>query len=365
MLKIKNQIRRLYASSVLANLSLTGAWVAILAARGFSLPEIGLAETAYHAASILTEIPSGTLADVFGRKRMLLFSTLIHILASVVMILSDGLFMVCLAIALYAVCDSFASGSGDALAYDSMKTAGKESNYDRYESNQLMIYRFFGGVSTLCAGFALIVGYRIAYATGIVTSLVRIGILASLKEIRKGQTKSRLDDLSPLKALFGCFRDSVRFLKKEAKAFMLMMTNSLVGAADILLLFFLQAKLPAAGIPDEWLGPALFLMQLGGIIGAKAVLGFRKHNYRDIFLITAGLVLVGIALEHTGMSMLMTAGGFIAALADDALQVRTNTRLQEMFPSEQRATLISIECFTFSMIMIVLSPLAGFFFSIW
>ena len=50
---------------------------------------------------------------------------------------------------------------------------------------------------------------------------------------------------------------------------------------------------------------------------------------------------------------------------DDALQVRTNTRLQAMFPSEQRATLISIECFSFSIIMIVLSPLAGFFFSVW
>ena len=365
MFKIKNQIRKLYASSVLGNLSLTGAWVAILAARGFSLPEIGLAETAYHAASLLTEIPSGTLADVCGRKRMLMVSTVIHILASIAMILSDGILMVCLSIALYAVCDSFASGSGDALAYDSMKAAGKESDYDRYESNQLIIYRFFGGISTLCAGFALIIGYRIAYATGIVISLVQIGILVSLKEIRTDQTKSRPAALSFLKALFGCFRDSLRFLKKEVKAFMLMMTNSLVGAADILLLFFLQAKLPIAGIPDEWLGPALFLMQLGGIIGAKTALRFRKSNYRNTFLVTAGFVLAGIALEHSGCYMLMTAGGFLAALADDALQVRTNTRLQDMFPSEQRATLISIECFTFSIIMIVLSPLAGFFFSIW
>ncbi len=365
MFNIKHQIRKLYASSILSNLSLTGAWVAILAARGFSLPEIGLAETAYHVASLLTEIPSGTLADVFGRKRMLLISTLVHILASAVMILSNDLFMVCLSIALYAVCDSFASGSGDALAYDSLKSAGREATFDRYESNQLIIYRLFGGISILCAGFALIIGYRIAYATGIVTSLVQIGILSSLKEIRTDSAESRPAVFSPLKALLGCFRDSLRFLKQETKAFLLMMTNSLVGAADILLLFFLQAKLPSAGIPDEWLGPALFLMQVGGIIGAKAILKLKKQSYRTIFMITAGLVLAGIALEHTGVSLLMTAGGFIAALADDALQVRTNTRLQNMFPSEQRATLISIECFTFSIIMIVLSPLAGFFFQVW
>ena len=37
---IRKQIGYLYTSSVLGNLSLTGAWVAILAARGYSLVEI-------------------------------------------------------------------------------------------------------------------------------------------------------------------------------------------------------------------------------------------------------------------------------------------------------------------------------------
>ena len=91
----------------------------------------------------------------------------------------------------------------------------------------------------------------------------------------------------------------------------------------------------------------------------------QDNRLQRIFLAAAGLVFAGIVLEHTHIHLLMIAGGFIAALADDALQVRTNTRLQNMFPSEHRATLISIECFTFSIIMIVFSPLAGFFFSVW
>lgn len=69
MRKIQKQIRKLYASSVLGNLSLTGAWVAILASRGYSLIEIGIAETVFHITSLLLEIPSGILADVFGRKK--------------------------------------------------------------------------------------------------------------------------------------------------------------------------------------------------------------------------------------------------------------------------------------------------------
>ena len=37
MLKIQKQIGYLYTSSILESLTLTGAWVAILSSRGFSL----------------------------------------------------------------------------------------------------------------------------------------------------------------------------------------------------------------------------------------------------------------------------------------------------------------------------------------
>ena len=41
MLNIKKQIGRLYSSAILGQISLSGAWVAILASRGFSLAQIG------------------------------------------------------------------------------------------------------------------------------------------------------------------------------------------------------------------------------------------------------------------------------------------------------------------------------------
>ncbi len=88
-------------------------------------------------------------------------------------------------------------------------------------------------------------------------------------------------------------------------------------------------------------------------------------RYKWIFAISLLSVLTGLLTEHSGVCRIMTLGGFIAAIGDDALQVRTNAILQDMFPSEQRATLTSIESFSFSVIMIVLSPLAGFFFTYW
>ena len=362
MFKLKKQLSGLYTSSVLGNLSLTGAWVAILASRGYSLVEIGIAETFFHITSLIFEIPSGVLADVFGRKKMLIVSTVMRMIGNVIMIASDNLFMVCMSIAFMALSYNFSSGSGDALAYDSLKLANQESSFERYESNQLIIYRLCSGISTLCAGFALTIGHRIAYGTDLITGIIQIIVLASLHEIYSAEQNNNV----PLgRKLLACFTKSFAFIKEVRKAFRLMLCNSFVGAVDILLLFFLQAKLPEKGIPEWSLGFALLFMEMGGIVGSKLILKLPKLSYKWVFAISTSLVLTGFIAEHSPFYIIMALGGFISALGDDALQVRTNAILQDMFPSEQRATLTSLESFSFSVIMIVLSPLAGFVFTYW
>lgn len=373
MLKIKKQISGLYISSVLGNLSLTGAWVAILSARGYSLVEIALAETVFHIISLLFELPSGILADILGRKKMLLVSTIMKIIGNMVMIASCNLFMVCTSIAFCALSYNFASGSGDALAYDSLKLVHKEEQYEGYVSNQMIIYRLCGGLSTLCAGFALFIGHRAAYGADVVMCVVQVIVLMSLQEVRvKHEDDKEAGDSSICKRAgdmageaVQCFIKSLAFLWGSKKAVGLMLGNSLVGAVDVLLLFFLQAKLPQTGMPQWGLGFALFFMEMGGIAGSRLIVRCPRVRYRIIFVISALLVLSGVFLEHSGNCMIMAFGGFAAACADDALQVRTNAKLQEYFPSQQRATLISMESFTFSMLMIILSPLAGSLFSKW
>ena len=364
MLKIREQLSRLYMSSALGDLSLTGAWVAILAARGYSLVEIGIVETVFHITSLIFEIPSGVLADVFGRKRMLIVSSIMRMIGNIVMILSNNLFMVSLSLAFYALSYNFSSGTGDALAYDSLKFAKMEAGFEKYMSNQLTIHRICGGISTLCAGFALFIGYKMAYGTSLIANTFQIIILLSLHEMY-GADLQKGKENKIIRRLFTCFTESIIFLKEVKKIMGVMLCNSFVGAIDVLLLFFLQAKLLQKGIPQWELGLALFFMQMGGIIGAKLILKFPKPSYKRIFAVSTFLVLAGIWAEHSSLYLVMALGGFISSMGDDALQVRTNARLQNMFPSEQRATLTSMDSFCFSIVMIVLSPLAGIVFTYW
>ena len=52
----------------------------------------------------------------------------------------------------------------------------------------------------------------------------------------------------------------------------------------------------------------------------------------------------------------------MAAFFDDFMEVRADIILNEKVPSQQRSTLISVSSFSFSVIMIILSPFMGWVF---
>lgn len=158
-------------------------------------------------------------------------------------------------------------------------------------------------------------------------------------------------------------RETVCFLLTQAAARRLMLLKTLAGAVATLLSFFLQARLPLAGLEHAYLGPALFVMGLGGAVGSRLALRLAGMRYGRLYALCFGGILVGLLLGAGHVPAAMVAGGFAANVFDDLLQVRTDSLLNEKFPSSQRSTLISVSSLCFSLVMIGLSPLAGGFFA--
>lgn len=362
------QLRLLYLNTSLGAFQIAGAsWVALLAARGFSLVEIGFAESVFHVASLLFEVPSGVISDVFGRKKSMVLSQCMMLVSSLLMLVSDSMAGVQPAMVFSAFGYNFASGTRESLAYETLKAEGREAEYDGYASTDMMLYTFFSSLATLCAGAALALGYRRAYLVDIglgtvcLMSALRlqdVGYAAAGEEEGKNGTEETV-----WKKIFQCFRESVLFLLHSKKAMELILLNAAVGAAATLLRFFLQARLPEQGLPDALLGPALFLMGLGGAAGARLILCCRSWSYGRVFAVSAITVAGCVAAALLPVPAVMVAGGFLSALCDNFLQVRSDVRLNEMVPAGQRATLISVSSLCFSGVMIVLSPLFGMVFS--
>lgn len=68
-----------------------GIFVLFLTKKGMSLWQIGILEGIFHATSIITEIPSGALADLLGRKKVLMASRLFGIFSSLIMVSADSM----------------------------------------------------------------------------------------------------------------------------------------------------------------------------------------------------------------------------------------------------------------------------------
>lgn len=361
MFNIKKQIRNFYIISTLSSFQIAGAsWVALLAARGFSLAEIGIAEGVFHMASLLFEIPSGVISDVFGRKKCMILSQFMFIISALLMILSKGLPGICVSLVASAFGYNFASGTREALAYDSLKVAEQEEKYLAYSSMEYSIYRIGSACATLCAGLALYLGYRRANLIDMVMGSICLLFCFRLKEVETEQSQF---DGTLGQRLLRCFRESFHFLTHNSRSLTLMLFNAFCGSIPVLTAFFLQARLTENGLSAAWLGPGLFAITLGGAVGAKAVTMVAKWDYRKVAVMCVLGIAGGLALSLHTKPLVMIIGGFIGNLFDDMLQMRTDALLNERFPSAQRATLLSTSSLTFSLIMILMSPLMGWLLS--
>lgn len=361
MFDCRRQIRRIYAITALSSLQFVGAcWAALLAARGFSLTQIGLAETVFHLTSFLFEVPSGVVADVFGRRRSMIASQCMSAVASVAMLFSGSMGGVCVGMALSALGYNFASGSREALAYESLKQHGRQADYEQFAVNDITIWRIGSALATLCTGAALWMGPRAAYGVDLTLALLGLWPALRLQEPETGETVAQ----DPFQRIRGAVQESIDFMLHRPKVLRLMFCNAAVGSVAAMLLYLLQARLPEMGVPNGWLGPALFLLGLSSTLGLQIARFAGRLRYRSLALLCGGGVLMGTFLASTPWLPTVLAGAFLAGALDDILDVRSDVTLNEMVPSCQRATLVSVSSLVYSLVMLAVAPLLGALFSV-
>jgi len=127
---------------------------------GLSLEQFAALNAIWAATIVLAEVPSGALADVVGRKRVLLASAccMVAEMAVIGFAPAGSGSMVFWAFAINRVLSGLAealvSGADEALAYDSLKAAGLEKGWPRVLEAQMRI-RSIGYVAAMLLGAAL------------------------------------------------------------------------------------------------------------------------------------------------------------------------------------------------------------------
>ncbi len=98
---------------------------------GLTLDQYALLNVAWAVAIVTLEVPSGALADVIGRRRMVVLAALLMVVEMLLFAFAPAgplLFLFLLANRVFSgAAEASASGADEALAYDSRPSPGSES----------------------------------------------------------------------------------------------------------------------------------------------------------------------------------------------------------------------------------------------
>ena len=362
-LNLKKQLRCIYISDFFSGLRITDAvWVALLAARGFSLWEIGLAESVYHIVSLFCEVPSGMAADLLGRRKTLLSGGVLTVTCNLLMAFAPNLFTICLAMGLNALAMTMFSGTFTALVYDSLKTEGREDEYIQVSANSSQISMLANAIGSLASLLKRFLGFAGFYLLSAAFEGVSTAALALMEEpiVTKAQASREKHPLHALPEQFRqLVRDSLHVLHTCPMAGKLIASSALISVPSYLTKMFLQQRLVELGWPTELLFLPLLLGGLACVAGTEVGRRMRCRSMRRLYsacalLCGVGTLLVGAAPAWGGILGMMLVQGVL-----EVYLLHESQKLNDAIPSDQRATLISVDSMAYSLLMIPASPLVG------
>lgn len=362
-INLKQQLGCVYLSNFFSGLRITDAvWVALLAARGFSLWEIGLAESVFHVVSLLCEVPSGMAADLLGRKKALVFGGALAVTYNLLMAFAPNLFAICFAMALNALYNTMFSGTFTALIYDSLKLEGREDEYIQISANGSQISMLANAVGSLASLLKRFLGFAGFYLLS--AAFEGISTLACLfmKEpiVTEAQANRQKQTLRDLPGQFAqLVKDSLQILRTSPLAVKLIASSAVISVPSYLTKMFLQQRLVELGWPTEMLFLPLLLGGVSCVLGTEIGRRVRFRSMRRFYAVCsllcgAGTLLVGVAPAWGGIFGMMLVQSVL-----EVYLLHESQKLNDAIPSDQRATIISVDSMAYSLLMIPASPLVG------
>jgi len=204
MKTVLGNIRKNYIFSFLCNTAFSESiWVLYLASRGMNLIQIGILESIFHITNMLCEVPTGYIADRFGRRTSRIMGRGAAFISTIIMITGSSFWQFALGLIFSALSYNLESGAGDALIYDSMMECGQEDRYMEVRSKQEICFQSAKIISLVAGGMIATYSYLMVYGVTAAIHLASLIFSFSFKEPQVGKVTERIN-------FFRHVRDSIR-----------------------------------------------------------------------------------------------------------------------------------------------------------
>lgn len=138
--------------------------------QGLNFFEIGVAMGVGAAVSNLMEIPTGALADLYGRRRCMIASFVIYILSFLILAAGSSYWQLLFAVALVGSADAFRGGIHKAMILDWLRAQGRESERTR-------IYGYTRSWSKIGSAVSVLIGAALVFVTSNYRMIIYFAII--------------------------------------------------------------------------------------------------------------------------------------------------------------------------------------------
>lgn len=319
---------------------------------GLGLKEIFLLKSVYSIVSVALDIPTGYLADAWGRKKCLLTGCLIAFGGTITYSLAYTFGAFLLAEILLGIGQSLVSGADSALLYDTMLRHRREKDYLKYEGRVIMIGNFSEALAGICGG--LLAAYALRLPFYYQMGVAFIGIPAALS-LHEYNVRNRI--LHPLRNILHILHYSLvrnRSLRYD------ILFSGIIGASTLTMAWFVQPILMHIDLPTELFGVVWTVLNL--VVGIAALysdalssrLGENRTYTFILLFIVGGYLTVSFCLTYTALAILFLfyiVRGFATPILKGYINRQTF--------SEMRATVLSIRNFIVRLTFALMAPFIG------
>lgn len=360
--KLKRNISVSYVYNFFLQLNITSAiWVLYLAFKGMSLVEIGILESIYHITGLLLELPTGALADLYGRKFCVVLGRAVNVVSCILMITSCSFFGFAIAFILSCAAMNLNSGAAEALVYDSLKELGEEEKYKKIWGELAFVMSIAQGTAVLLGGILADIKFLYAYVFGMVVQIAALIISFNFSEppVYGRKSNDGAKQKQKEKIIINQLITSINVLKDRKIVLYLIMFSALVGSLQTTVFFYSQQYFSDLSYSKTSIA---VICSIGSLI--EAVSSKYAYQFEQRFKIKGTLIIIFAVniLALAGLSLvkklsivffLLTSvtGGLSFTIFSDYINAR--------IPSEHRATILSFDSLCFSIFMICVFPLFG------
>ena len=320
--------------------------------QGLGLQDVFILKSVYSIAAVTLEIPSGYLADVWGRRKCLLLGSFLFFFGYLCYSFTDTFAAFLFAELLLGVGQTLVNGADSALLYDTTAQYKEEHLYLRYEGRITMIGNFAEAFAGIFGGLLAVYSLRFPFYGQAAIAFIGIPASITLKEVNRSKQIQ-----NPLTEIIRIIKYSLITNKRLCCN---IMYSGIIGAATLMMAWFVQPVLMYLKTPVSWFGVIWTVLNL--VVGFAALysdrldsyLGPKKMGTLILLFIVGGYVTLAFNLTYVGLAILFVFYIF-RGFATPILKGYIN----QMTISEMRATVLSIRNFIIRLMFAAISPFLG------